>query len=144
MVDAGYSGTPLPRKLGIGEASRVLLVNAPPTLDLAPLPAGAVIRRRRTLQRNDVVLLFVTERSALEERFRKLTESIVDNGALWVCWPKRASGVVTDLTENVVREHGLRVGLVDVKVAAIDTTWSGLKFVRRLADRPSQSWAKPR
>ena len=132
---AGYSGTPLPRKLGIGERSRVLLVNAPPTFVLAPLPGGVIVHRRRTVVRYDVVLLFVTERHALEARFGRLTDSIVTNGAVWVCWPKRASKVVTDLTENVVRDHGLLVGLVDVKVAAIDATWSGLKFVRRLADR---------
>lgn len=134
-MDAGYSGTPLPRKLGIGEGSRVLLVNAPPTLVLAPLPGGAIVHRRRTGDPYDIVLLFVTERRALEARFVQLSGRIVANGAVWVCWPKRASGVVTDLTENVVREHGLLVGLVDVKVAAIDATWSGLKFVRRLADR---------
>ena len=134
-MDAGYSGTPLPRKLGIGEGSRVLLVNAPPTLVLAPLPGSAIVHRRRTADPYDIVLLFVTERRALEARFVQLSSRIVANGAVWVCWPKRASGVVTDLTENIVREHGLLVGLVDVKVAAIDATWSGLKFVRRLADR---------
>ena len=138
-MDAGYSGTPLPRKLGIGEGSRVLLVNAPPTLVLAPLPGGAIVHRRRTGDPYDIVLLFVTERHALEARFVQLSGRIVANGAVWVCWPKRASGVVTDLTENVVREHGLLVGLVDVKVAAIDATWSGLKFVRRLADRAAVS-----
>jgi hypothetical protein len=79
----------------------------------------------------------------LEERFEKLTGCVVTNGAVWVCWPKRASGVVTDLTENVVRAHGLLVGLVDVKVAAIDATWSGLKFVRRLADRPAAGSYQP-
>ena len=98
---------------------------------------------RRTGGLYDVVLLFVIERHALEERFEKLTATIVANGAVWVCWPKRASGVGTDLTENVVREHGLLVGLVDVKVAAIDATWSGLKFVRRLADRAAASSRHP-
>ena len=138
-MDAGYSGTPLPRKLGVGEGSRVLLVNAPPTLVLAPLPGSAIVHRRRTGDPYDIVLLFVTERRALEARFVQLSSRIVANGAVWVCWPKQASGVVTDLTENVVREHGLVVGLVDVKVAAIDATWSGLKFVRRLADRAAVS-----
>ena len=138
-MDAGYSGTPLPRKLGIGEGSRVLLVNAPPTLVLAPLPGGAIVHRRRRGDPYDIVLLFVTERHALGAGFMQLSRRIVANGAVWVCWPKRASGVVTDLTENVVREHGLLVGLVDVKVAAIDATWSGLKFVRRLADRAAVS-----
>ena len=84
---------------------------------------------------SNVVLLFVTERHALEAHFRTLPDSIVTNGAVWVCWPKRASKVVTDLTENAVREHGLLVGLVDVKVAAVDDIWSALKFVRRLSDR---------
>ena len=113
----------------------MLLVRAPSTLELAPLPAGAIVHRRRTGGLYDVVLLFVIERHAFAELFEKLTGCVVANGAVWVCWPKQASGVVTDLTENVVREHGLLVGLVDVKVAAIDATWSGLKFVRRRADR---------
>jgi hypothetical protein len=135
-VDVGYSGTPLPRKLGFRGDSRLLLVDVPDGLDLGEVPAGATIHRRRGSHPYDVILLCVADRRALEKRMAGLVAALEPNGALWVCWPKRSSGVRTDLTESVVRDHGLQVGLVDVKVAAIDLTWSGLKFVRRLADRP--------
>jgi hypothetical protein len=81
------------------------------------------------------VLLFCPDRLNLHRRFEPTSYKLTSAGALWVCWPKKASGVSTDLTEKDVRDHGLQVGLVDVKVAAIDSTWSGLKFVRRLTDR---------
>ena len=133
---AGYSGTPLARKLGIREGSRVLVVDPPPRLDdlLAPVPAGAVILRRAAGEL-DVALLFVVSRARLEERFAPLAHRLTPAGGLWVCWPKRASGVETDLTESGIREHGLAAGLVDNKVCAVDETWSGLRFVIRLADR---------
>ncbi len=134
MTTAGYSGTSLPRKLGLSEESRLLLVAAPGGFD--PLaPVTATVHRRAGADPYDVVLLFVRDRAALVRRFEPLTGRIVVNGALWVAWPKKASGVRTDLDENVIRDHGLEVGLVDVKVIAIDSTWSGLKFVRRLRDR---------
>jgi hypothetical protein len=133
---AGYSGTPLPRKLGIRADSRVLLVSPPRTLDLDPLPSGVVLHRRAGgAEPYDVIVAFCPDQRAMRRRFAPLVQSLVTAGALWVCWPKKASGVPTDLSERVVREHGLGVGLVDVKVAAIDQTWSGLKFVRRLRDR---------
>jgi hypothetical protein len=130
-VTAGYSGTPLPRKLGVKAESRVLLVAAPPgfTLD------GVAVHTRRGRDPYDVIVLFCSDARTLRSRFTDLTGALTTAGALWACWPKKASGVVTDLGEKLVREHGLDVGLVDVKVVAVDATWSGLKFVRRVADR---------
>jgi hypothetical protein len=116
----------------------VLLVGAPAGFDLAA-PAGAVVRSRAggdpSSDPYDVVLAFCPDRAALRRRFAAQLPRLTTAGALWVAWPKRSSGVATDLDENVVRAHGLEVGLVDVKVAAVDATWSGLKFVRRVADR---------
>ena len=134
---AGYSGTPLPKKLCIREGARVALVNAPPDFEkvLGALPegAGVVSPTRRGL---DVVLLFARSREELVKRFETYAGRIRPDGSLWVAWPKRASGVETDLAEGYVRQHGLDVGLVDVKVCAVDETWSGLRFVYRLKDRP--------
>jgi len=131
---AGYSGTPLVDKLGIKPGSRLQFVDAPANLPalLGPLPAGARAVGRGAL---DFAMLFVKSGSELEKRFGKLRDRLESNGILWVSWPKKVSGVSTDLTENVVREVGLAEGLVDVKVCAVDETWSGLKFVRRLKDR---------
>ena len=130
-MSAGYSGTPLPRKLGIGEGSSFALVDAPEGAAslLAPLPDGA--RRASTPAEADVVLVFVTDRAALEGQLDGLARSIFPDRTLWVAWPKRASKAPTDLTEDVVREVALPLGLVDVKVAAVDATWSGLKLVWR-------------
>jgi hypothetical protein len=128
---AGYSGTPLERKLGIKPASRVLLDAAPPGF---ALPA-AVLHRRPALGKYDVILAFCPDLATLRRRFAPLAARLTSAGALWIAWPKQASGVRTDLTENVVRGHGLAAGLVDVKVAAIDPTWAGLRFVVRLRDR---------
>ena len=130
----GYSGKPLAAKLGVRDGSRVLLVGAPDGFGLAA-PAGAVVRSRPGGDPYDVVLAFCPDRAALRRRFAPQLPRLTTAGALWIAWPKRSSGVATDLDENVVRAHGLAVGLVDVKVAAVDATWSGLKFVRRLADR---------
>jgi hypothetical protein len=130
----GYSGQPLAAKLGVRDGSRVLLVGAPAGFDLAA-PAGAVVRSRPGGPPYDVVLAFCPDRAALRRRFAAQLPRLTTAGALWVAWPKRSGGLASDLDENVVRAHGLEVGLVDVKVAAVDATWSGLKFVRRLADR---------
>jgi hypothetical protein len=130
-VSAGYSATPLPRKLGLAPGMKVAWVDPPPELDalLGPLDGLAV---RRTLRAPlDVVLCFVTERRALERRAARLRAAVAPAGAVWVCWPKRASKVPTDVTEDVVRDVLLPTGLVDVKVAAVDATWSGLKLVVR-------------
>jgi len=131
---AGYSGTPLPRKLGIKEGHRVLLANAPAGFDLGPLP-GVTVQRRASGSAYDVIVVFTPDRQALDRRFGPLTARLVSNGGLWVAWPKRSSGLATDLDENVVRDVGLATGLVDNKVCAIDATWSGLRFVVRLRDR---------
>jgi hypothetical protein len=133
---AGYSGTPLPRKLGIKPEARVGLVSAPEGFDavLGDLPPGVSVRRR--LQgRFDVVVAFFVSRAQLERRLPACRDALDEAGGLWVAWPKRSSGVVTDLGEGAVRELGLAAGLVDNKVCAIDATWSGLRFVYRLADR---------
>ncbi len=134
----GYSGTPLSRKLGIKEAARVALLDAPEGFDaeLAPLPDGVQILRRLRPDL-DVVLLFVTERRQLERRFPAVAASITPAGGFWVAWPKRASRVPTDLTEDVLREVGLPQGLVDNKVCAVTEVWSGLRFVWRRENRPA-------
>jgi hypothetical protein len=134
---AGYSGTPLHRKLGIREGSRVLLVAAPAGFSavLGDVPAGVELVARGACE-VDVVVLFVLDRMSLHEQFGSLAAQLQPAGGLWVAWPKRASGMATDLDENAVRELGLAAGLVDNKVCAIDATWSGLRFVWRLRDRP--------
>jgi hypothetical protein len=133
---AGYSGTPLPRKLGIKPEARVALIGAPYDFDevLGELPPGVTVRRRAR-GTFDVLVIFVQKRSELERRLPVLKRALDQAGGLWVAWPKRSSGVATDLEESAVRGLGLASGLVDNKVCAIDATWSGLRFVYRLADR---------
>jgi hypothetical protein len=136
---AGYSGTPLPRKLGIKEGFRVALAGAPDSFgpELEPLPDGVhLIRRLRAGAEIDLALLFVTRRSDLARRFQELATHLPPAGALWVAWPKRTSGVATDLTEDVLREVCLPLGWVDTKVCAVTDVWSGLKFVLRRENRP--------
>jgi CheY-like chemotaxis protein len=127
---AGYSGTPLPRKLGIRAGSRVLLLDAPDGFRdvLGALPERVELAAGG---RGDVTLLFVRSRRALERRLPAAERATADGGRLWIAWPKRASGVPTDLAEGIVRALGLEAGLVDYKIAAIDATWSGLCFARR-------------
>jgi hypothetical protein len=136
-MTAGYSGTPLPQKLGIKPGQRVAFLGAPPefAVALGELPEGVA---PRTAARGllDLVVAFFVERGRLERRLPMLIRALDPAGALWIAWPKRSSGVATDLTEDVVRELGLAAGVVDVKVCAIDATWSGLKLVVRLRDRP--------
>ena len=136
---AGYSGTPLARKLGIRADDRVALISAPDGFagELGDLPPGVLIRRRIRPGAGDVIVAFFYRRSELERRLPALVEALTEAGGLWLAWPKRAAGVETDLGDGVVRELGLAVGLVDNKVCAIDATWSGLRFVYRRADRPS-------
>jgi hypothetical protein len=130
---AGYSGTPLVRKLGIREGHRVALPGEPAGFReaLGALPAGVVVRPRARGPL-DVVVAFFTSRAELARRLERLLANIERSGAIWVAWPKRASGVATDVTEDVVREHALPLGLVDNKVCAIDETWSALRLVIRL------------
>ncbi|MFL5860227.1 MAG: DUF3052 domain-containing protein [Solirubrobacteraceae bacterium] len=137
-TSAGYSGTPLPRKLGIKPEARLGLIGAPEGFErvLGELPPGVSVRRR--LQGSfDVILAFFVKRTVLERRLPACKEALTQSGGLWLAWPKRGSGVATDLGEGVVRELGLAAGLVDNKVCAVDDTWSGLRFVYRLADRAS-------
>jgi hypothetical protein len=131
----GYSGTPLPKKLGIKSGFRVQLVNAPEEVraELHEALAGCPAAKRGDAL--DFVMLFTKASAALEKDFSRMAERLTPAGMLWVSWPKKSSGVVTDLHENKIREIGLAAGLVDVKVCAVTDVWSGLKFVRRLKDR---------
>ncbi len=137
---AGYSGTPLARKLGIVEGSSVVLVRAPEAFEevLDAPPGAAVSRRLPPAGRRavDVAVLFTTSRADLDRRFPRVAAALRPAGGLWVAWPKRSSGVSTDLTESVVREVGLAHGMVDNKVCAVTEVWSGLRFVVRLENRP--------
>ncbi len=128
----GYSGKPLTEKLGVRPGLTVYVDGGPP--HTAELLEGAPYTSRLPRQA-DLTLLFATSRSRVEKRLPLLVDRTVTDGMVWVCWPKKASKVPTDLDDGVVRELGLAAGLVDVKVAAVDETWSGLKFVRRLRDR---------
>ena len=134
---AGYSGTPLPRKLGIREGLTVVLLDAPAGFeaDLEPLPDDVDITDK-LVDGADVAVLFVTARADLERRFPDVTRHLQPAGGFWVAWPKRASKVPTDLTEDVLREVGLPQGWVDNKVCAVSDVWSGLRFVLRKENRP--------
>ena len=129
---AGYSGTPLARKLGIGTGCRVWLAQAPANYKtlVAPLPEGVmfVSKPSKTI---DVAHLFTSKRRELEKVLRSLRNTLKPDAAIWVSWPKKASNVPTDITEDVIREVALPMGFVDVKVCAVDETWSGLKLVVR-------------
>jgi hypothetical protein len=137
---AGYSGTSLSKKLGIRPGARVALVRAPEGFERAldPMPDGARLRHQARGQ-HDVVLFFATRLAELERRFDTLARAIGSEGGLWIAWPKRTAGVATDLRESIVREVGLAHGLVDNKVCAVDDTWSSLRFVVRLVDRPKRN-----
>jgi hypothetical protein len=115
--------------------SRVLLDGAPLDVDLGPLPPDATVHARRGAAPYDVGLMFAGDLARLVSRWPALHDAVTPAGRLWVAWPKKASGIVTDLDENLVRQHGLAHGRVDVKVCAIDATWSGLGFVVRVRDR---------
>ena len=132
---AGYSERPLVEKLGIQPGARVAIVGAPEGYEstLGPLPEGVVPSLDPPL---DFIHLFAVERAVLERAFREMKPKLAAGGMLWASWPKKAAKVPTDLDDSVVRRIGLDQGLVDVKVAAVDEVWSGLKFVYRLKDRP--------
>jgi hypothetical protein len=129
---AGYSGTPLPKKLGFKPGMAAVFLDAPDRLGELLGELDGVTVRRALRGHADLVLCFVTQRRDLERRAGKLREAVAPDGMVWVCWPKKASKVPTDMTEDVVRELLLPTGLVDNKVAAIDETWSGLKLVVRV------------
>jgi len=134
---AGYSGTPLVRKLGIKEGAVVVLLEPPNGFEaeLDPLPDSVEVVTR-LVDGCDVVVLFVTERRRLERHWPVVTAALTPAGGLWVAWPKRSSKVATDLTEDVLREVGLPTGWVDNKVCALTDVWSGLRFVLRVSRRP--------
>jgi hypothetical protein len=132
---AGYSGTPLIKKLGLKPGTNVAFVSAPP--DYASeldLPSDVIVNSRSS-KPLDFAQLFVKRETELKRKFSEYAKRLNASGVLWVSWPKKSSGVSTDLSENIVREIGLAAGLVDVKICAIDEVWSGLKFVYRLKDR---------
>jgi hypothetical protein len=141
---AGYSGTPLARKLGIAEGHTIALLSAPDGFEatLEGLPGGVSVRRRAQ-GRADVIVSFHTERAQLEQRVPQLLEVLDIDGGLWIAWPKKASKVPTDITEDTVREVFLPLGLVDNKVCAIDDVWSGLRVVWRKERRPASRRPRP-
>jgi hypothetical protein len=132
----GYSGTPLPKKLGIKPGFRVRLANAPADVraELREALAGCKMKTKPG-DMLDFAMLFSRSRAELAEEFSRLTKLLAPAGMFWVSWPKKSSGVASDLDENLVRGIGLDAGLVDVKVCAVTEVWSGLKFVRRVKDR---------
>lgn len=134
---AGYSQTPLAKKLGIKPGARVALAQAPPEMRglLEPLPADVRVADGLRAAGLDVIVLFPRSAADLERRFAAAARRLAPAGGLWIAWPKRASGVETDLGEDIVRRIGLEAGLVDNKVCAISEVWSGLRFVIRVADR---------
>jgi len=132
----GYSGTPLPKKLGIKDGFQVRLIDAPPEVvaELTPsLDKCRFVSDAKTAI--DFAMLFTKSAASLKKEFSRVAKALTPAGMIWVSWPKKSSGVPTDLNENIVREIGLAAGLVDVKVCAVTEVWSGLKFVRRLKDR---------
>jgi|SRR5882757_1847357 len=133
----GYSGTPLPKKLGLKPGLRVQLTDAPPEVRSelkTDLTACEIVASEGKLPL-DFAMFFTKSKAALAKEFRRITKLLAPAGIFWVSWPKKSSGVATDLDENIVRDIGLAAGLVDVKVCAVTEVWSGLKFVRRVKDR---------
>ena len=130
----GYSGTPLPKKLGIKEAFRVTLIGLPSDVkaELRDSLAKCTVAKDAPL---DFAMVFAKTHAELKSQFAALAKQLAPAGMLWVSWPKKSSGVATDMNENDVRRIGLEAGLVDVKVCAVSEIWSGLKFVRRVRDR---------
>ena len=129
---AGYSGTPLAKKLGIGTGCRVWLTKGPANYKtlLAPLPDGVTFVTKASAT-TDVAHVFTTAKRELEKTLRSLRSALKPDAAIWVSWPKKASKTPTDITEDVIREVALPMGFVDIKVCAVDDTWSGLKLVVR-------------
>ncbi|MBX2990119.1 MAG: DUF3052 family protein [Bacteroidetes bacterium] len=136
MIASGYSGTPLAKKLGIKQEYRIKLVNQPDYYFrlFSDWPAGTQ-ELTDGKSKKDFIHYFTTSASQLDKDMRQLRKEIVENGMIWISWPKKAAKVETDVNENIVREIALKNGLVDVKVCSIDATWSGLKLVIRLKDR---------
>lgn len=138
---AGYSKTPLVKKLGIKAGQSVAVVNAPKNFfaqELQPLPENVTLVSAPAGGPLDFIMLFVSSTKALQKELPKLKKKLTRDGLLWVSWPKKSSGVETDLSFDVVQQLGLKIGLVDVKICAVNDIWSGLKFVYRLKDRGSR------
>jgi len=132
----GYSGTPLPKKLGLKPGFHVQLTDAPPEVRSelkAELAACEIVSDGKLPL--DFAMFFTESKAALAKEFKRISKLLAPAGIFWVSWPKKSSGVATDLNENIVRDIGLAAGLVDVKVCAVTEVWSGLKFVRRVKDR---------
>ncbi len=142
-VTAGYSGTPLPQKLGIKERHQVALVGAPAGFEkaLGALPTGATLAKLATKAKQppllDVIVVFVKQRADMVVHIATCRPRMKQAGGLWIAWPKKSSGVATDITEQTIRDVALPTGLVDNKVCAIDDTWSGLRLVIRKENRTS-------
>ena len=134
---AGYSGTPLLKKLGIKSGAKALVIGEPRAYFdwISPLPEGTKIVKKAPSGEVDFIHMFVTEFNDFSKRFKDSKKILKKDGMLWISWPKKSSGVATDLDENIIRDFGLKNGLVDVKVCAVDDVWSGLKFVYRIKDR---------
>jgi len=131
IVTAGYSGMPLAKKLGIKAGYRVQLIGGPPDWSIEDLPDNVHVSHRRGSSPSEVVVAFFQEAASLEQGIGELSGSITVDGALWIAWPRKAAGHVSDITDNIVRNTVLPLGLVDIKVAAVDEDWSALKFVWR-------------
>jgi hypothetical protein len=135
----GYSGTPLPKKLGIKPKFRIFLLDPPTEVKSELKDALAECRAVKVSDGSvDFAMIFAKNATELKRKFAEIARQLAPAGMLWVSWPKKTSGVATDLNENEVRRIGLEAGLVDVKVCAVNETWSGLKFVIRLKDRPAR------
>jgi hypothetical protein len=135
---SGYSGTPLVKKLGIKAGQSLAVVNPPHNFlaqELQPLPENIQWAAAGAGGQRDFIMLFVISSKALKKKLPKLKKKLTRDGTLWVSWPKKSSGAVTDLSFDVVQQLGLKIGLVDVKICAVNEIWSGLKFVYRLKDR---------
>jgi hypothetical protein len=139
MPTAGYSGTPLPQKLGIRQGHRVALDHPPAGFEatLGELPDGVRLVPSSRGGDFDVILLFVRDLRSLEEKLAPTIRRMEPATALWICWPKKSSPLAADVDEKEVRQRGLAAGIVDIKVCAVDQDWSGHKFVFRLKDRPA-------
>jgi hypothetical protein len=137
---AGYSGTPLARKLGLQPGREAVVLHSPRPYEeiVSPLPEGVKLRHRLH-PGAEFIHFFARSRADLARRFPGLASALADPGSLWISWPKKSSPLANDIDENIVREIGLATGLVDVKVCAVDEDWSGLKFVRRLVNREKKT-----
>ena len=136
MNTAGYSQTPLAKKLGLKDGFIIRLINPPAHyLSLfADLPTGLIIGENDSIKKN-FIHFFTTSKEELEQRLIALKNELIQNGMIWVSWPKKSAKVKTDITEDIIRNHALAIGLVDIKVCAVDETWSGLKLVIPVKNR---------